>query len=339
MMKRNKTATIRLIIAIGLTLLTILFMFWPATASVEWSERTGYMWSQENWKQQKKDFSREQYCEYLMDAGFSKADAKDAYHVLLNYRNSASKPDRSFWDLRTSLTSQIQSLHLQSKYGNEYFGINYHYYDGTRIGVMYGFGIGFNILFWGMLILGVGAIVLYIFNKTRAVGILFAVFAFCTSMTVMAFLIVQKSMKDDITVPNVSMFLMPLFAIGSCIVYQRTKRFENKAKPSYETGNPQPINQTWKDPVKTPFIDLSVWVCPACGKNNLTESNFCANCGTKKPDPGWICPACGKNNLAESNFCANCGTQKPEPEWTCPACGNKNLSESNFCTNCGTQKP
>jgi membrane protease subunit (stomatin/prohibitin family) len=51
------------------------------------------------------------------------------------------------------------------------------------------------------------------------------------------------------------------------------------------------------------------WICPKCG--TASSGNFCANCGTPKPQPAkWICPSCGNEN--EGNFCANCGTRKPE---------------------------
>ena len=51
---------------------------------------------------------------------------------------------------------------------------------------------------------------------------------------------------------------------------------------------------------------------------------------------GWSC-ACGQTNIA-SNFCPNCGSKKPEPQagWNC-ACGQQNIT-SNFCPNCGHKK-
>ena len=79
------------------------------------------------------------------------------------------------------------------------------------------------------------------------------------------------------------------------------------------------------------------WNC-ACGQQNIA-SNFCPNCGTKKPEPqtGWNC-ACGQQNIT-SNFCPNCGSKKPEApkSWDCE-CGQQNIT-TNFCPNCGTKKP
>lgn len=80
------------------------------------------------------------------------------------------------------------------------------------------------------------------------------------------------------------------------------------------------------------------WDCQNCGQKQVT-SNFCPNCGNKKPEPqtGWNC-TCGQQNIS-SNFCPNCGAKKPEDAagWNCSACGQTNIT-SNFCPNCGKKK-
>ena len=79
----------------------------------------------------------------------------------------------------------------------------------------------------------------------------------------------------------------------------------------------------------------SGWNC-ACGQQNIS-SNFCPNCGAKKPEQsaGWNC-TCGQTNIS-SNFCPNCGAKKPESGWICPDCGQKDI-KTNFCPNCGHKK-
>ena len=78
------------------------------------------------------------------------------------------------------------------------------------------------------------------------------------------------------------------------------------------------------------------WDC-ACGCKNIM-SNFCPDCGSKKPEPAaaetWDC-ACGCKGIT-SNFCPDCGAKKPET-WDC-ACGCKNIM-SRFCPQCGAKKP
>ena len=78
------------------------------------------------------------------------------------------------------------------------------------------------------------------------------------------------------------------------------------------------------------------WDC-ICGQSNI-KTNFCPNCGNKKPEPlkGWNC-SCGQSNI-KTNFCPNCGNKKPEEPkgWDCN-CGQKDI-KSNFCPNCGTKR-
>lgn len=80
------------------------------------------------------------------------------------------------------------------------------------------------------------------------------------------------------------------------------------------------------------------WNCSACGQSNIT-TNFCPNCGAKKPSADtWICTACGQSGIS-SNFCPNCGAKKLAADtWICPDCGQTGI-RSNFCPNCGAKKP
>ena len=79
------------------------------------------------------------------------------------------------------------------------------------------------------------------------------------------------------------------------------------------------------------------WDCVSCGQKNIT-SNFCPNCGAKKPEQaqGWECPDCGQKGIT-TNFCPNCGAKKPDSGWDCPDCGQKGI-KTNFCPNCGHKK-
>lgn len=80
----------------------------------------------------------------------------------------------------------------------------------------------------------------------------------------------------------------------------------------------------------------NTWDC-SCGTKGI-ETNFCPNCGARKPVPkqSWNC-ICGQENIV-SNFCPNCGTKRQENKtWDCK-CGIKDI-ETNFCPNCGAKKP
>lgn len=45
-------------------------------------------------------------------------------------------------------------------------------------------------------------------------------------------------------------------------------------------------------------------ICPACGKENQPDNNFCDGCGTQLFK---VCPKCGARQDVEDVFCGNCG--------------------------------
>ena len=45
-------------------------------------------------------------------------------------------------------------------------------------------------------------------------------------------------------------------------------------------------------------------ICPACGKENQPDNNFCDGCGTQLFK---VCPKCGARQEVEDAFCGNCG--------------------------------
>ena len=79
----------------------------------------------------------------------------------------------------------------------------------------------------------------------------------------------------------------------------------------------------------------ATWNC-VCGQKDIT-SNFCPNCGARRPasPSSWDC-TCGQKGIT-SNFCPNCGAKRPSASWDC-SCGTAGIT-SKFCPNCGKQRP
>lgn len=53
--------------------------------------------------------------------------------------------------------------------------------------------------------------------------------------------------------------------------------------------------------------EAQIWECPNCHQENA--GNFCANCGTKRPETiqAKFCPECGAKSEPGAKFCSNCG--------------------------------
>ncbi len=309
-MGNNKTAMIRRFIAIGLTLLAILFMFLPAIAAVDSDHYDDAVEEWKEWKEYKKDHSKsemikdatESYKDYY---DMSTSDAKRMANAAYTANNIESRPNFSLAQLRTYFSALTTEFTLIEKNGSISF------LDSDYVGFVVAMAILLNLTFWPMLIFGIGAMVLYFFNKTRALGVVFAVFAFLNALVVIIFLAVSKSKEGSITAPGAMMFLMPMFALASCIVYQRSKPAKKGRLAAQPMNNqwtqPQANNQWAQQPAE------AVWTCPVCGGKNPVTAGFCANCGTKQPakQTDWFCPVCGSKNPVTAGFCANCGTKQP----------------------------
>ena len=71
-------------------------------------------------------------------------------------------------------------------------------------------------------------------------------------------------------------------------------------KMENETAHPESASQTKSD-------EVQIWECPNCHQENA--GNFCANCGTKRPEAiqAKFCPECGAKSEPGAKFCSNCG--------------------------------
>ncbi len=229
--KKSNLPLIRRCLAIGLVLLSIMFMFWPATVAVSSRLRNSRI-----------DDRAALYMERY-DCSESQARAIASFELSDNLRGVSAS------DLRSRLTYYALHQSVDDAYKKETRGEDWFddYLDRLSDDIKIERtlntlgGVCVNIFFFCMLAAGVAAIVLYALNKTRIAGIVFAVFAVLLVAVAIGYMIYTnvstnealdaKSVSDEVwdvqhdpIVPGVSMFLIPIFAIASCIVYQRTGR-------------------------------------------------------------------------------------------------------------------
>lgn len=74
--------------------------------------------------------------------------------------------------------------------------------------------------------------------------------------------------------------------------------------------------------------------CPSCGKANLPEAKFCADCGAKMEIVKVPCVKCGAELREGAKFCSECGSSQEKAK--CTKCGAELASGTKFCADCGT---
>ncbi len=75
--------------------------------------------------------------------------------------------------------------------------------------------------------------------------------------------------------------------------------------------------------------------CSYCGYFNEHETELCARCGTKMPQP--TCNSCDQHVEWGSINCGQCRTTEELTEVTpCPSCNAVNHESADYCTKCGT---
>jgi hypothetical protein len=104
------------------------------------------------------------------------------------------------------------------------------------------------------------------------------------------------------------------------LIPHKLPRTSTRSEPTHETGTPL--------------------VCPKCGHRCVSESNFCATCGTQLRAPGRTLEKLvppeyhsgqrGKQEVAEQGF-----TSLSSQPGRCPECGYEVIEQSRNCPKCG----
>lgn len=75
-------------------------------------------------------------------------------------------------------------------------------------------------------------------------------------------------------------------------------------------------------------------VCPHCGKANLANAKFCAECGGKMQIAQIPCAKCGATLREGAKFCSECGASQEKQK--CANCQTELAAGAKFCPECGT---
>ena len=233
----------------------------------------------------------------------------------------------SFYEIRDSFTESLDEAIEELE--------DLEYYEEPFVkaymiaSVVMGFFI--NVAFFGLIALAGMAIVLMIFNRSKAATVLHTILSFLTVALFIAHIVMWIIlMKEesagwsdtlDITAyPGVAMILLPLFSLVASILYKRDTSYKGAFPPR---AVPQPAYATIPPVARSPYAPQppvrpaapAEWICPSCNAKNDPADPFCPYCGTKNPAPVV--------KQAETIFCTNCGARQRPDATFCPNCGSK----------------
>lgn len=288
--KNSKSVVIRRYVAIGLTLLTILFLFWPSVIIINrdsdaWEPITKYT-RKYNREEYSRLFSDDWAKEYRRHSTVSAEDMKLAKEAGLEVYDLMEDDDynASIFRLRGFVPKLMRFA------GDE---------DGEILSSA--FTIILNSLFFTLIGLAVASALMMLFNQSRVFGILHVVLAFLTAAAFLVLglsgVIAKNAASSHITIspvyPGAATFLLPAFALAAVIVYKRVKPGKAALKAAVpdpqpvhtqQTFSQQPINPMWnQQPAEAQPQTEANWTCPSCNANNPASDGFCSYCGTKRP--------------------------------------------------------
>lgn len=205
----NLKFSVRNILAIVLTVLAIVSLFWPSM--IRYTNEAKEMNAQER---EYMETQIEGITPEIMQTqfGFSESDAK----MMLKLYKFALATEFSFNCLRDMVTTTWKMA------GSPMAGQMEK--DTTKIIIL---SIAMNVLFFGMIAAAAVAIVLYLLNRSRIGGIIFAVLAVLGAIAALVYILYANSNSGmaALTV-GASMFILPIFAIAACILYKKEAKKE-----------------------------------------------------------------------------------------------------------------
>ncbi len=380
---------LRRFLAIVLTVLSLLFLFWPSMAAVNSKARKEYLASTAKQYQKDSDSSSYYYSQY----DYSKADARAMASASWMMQTTVNRVTFSFLEVRNGLSAGATQNALNEKYAKKAWEENYREWrqrydepytvynsDGERVKVssyneyvkatrspetkkLYSFidtyAVLVNILFFALLAAGLAAVVLYAMGRTRIAGIVFAALTVAADIVFIIMLAYIKKNDElfqyigisEFTAPGASMFLLPIFSLAACILYQpskKAKRVKARRAPRPAAASDDLFADTegYVPPVRTnenPFTRSTGYVPPVKPEGNPFETaQRSAPRLAQRPTGNPFETAQRSAPRPVQKTAENPFSEAPRPEdagWTCPNCDTANRADAQFCTACGSQKP
>lgn len=348
---KSNLPQMRRFLAIALTVLSLLGLIWPEAAIVARVSRADYL--------------RDELDDYDSDWGRSKSDVRTEANAEYSSNIVFNRTKLSFSDLRSWLSAEATEIRLVEKADTkdmsgsekrEYMEFYLEWIgpsERAKRAYYLNSSVFVNILFFGLLALGIAAIVFYVLNGTRILGIAYGAFTLLADLFLLILMMLKLPEFTKVVSPGISMLLMPLFAALACVVYQPDK----KAKPAAPRRAPRPAprpapasDNLFADtddyaqpgrPAANPFEPAARPTPRPTSRTIQRQADNPFDSAPRAAAAGWVCPKCRSTNRPDAQFCTVCGTQKTAPraaEPVCRKCGNPLKPGAAFCPNCGERQ-
>ena len=354
----SKSAFVRRFIAIGLTVLSLVFLFWPAVLGYTDGEtRTEYRVLYENRRIYKRSdsyrYEREEAL-YAYQLGYGE-DGGAYLSAKETYADYEYKPSVSLLELRSYYTAFLTLQSIEERNDTYASDSELSELRAENRDQLILFTVALNVLFFGLLLTGVLSILFSLLNKGNGFAITHAVLAFlCAAAVIFIIVSSNRSLREAfhynesaaaslLIGPDAALFLIPAFALAACIVYRRDRALKGAFPKRGASEAPAPV------PVRNPYAPRPVPEIPTPAYGN--PDPYAAYVPQPRPvyerpvrvpkaEPKHIYPVPGSAKPAAQPT-ALFGKTPPSEEtpWVCPQCEAQNTPESRFCSLCGSKRP
>ena len=223
--QNQRSVQIRRFVAIGLTLLSILCLFWPSAVAISSEASKTEEFAQLVGLSDAEGLNAVKDILYQDNGGYNEVEkypelTEKAERSFLAFFRAIRDGKLSYFDVRTIATSLLGTMADVIRVAKPQSGS----FSNLSPAIPTAGSVTVNVLFFLMIAFGVGSVLMMLFNKSRVFGVLLTVLAFLFAGIMLMFLLV---IPDDhgvkVLLPGASLFLLPVCSLAACIVYKRVK--------------------------------------------------------------------------------------------------------------------